>query len=211
MTSLLKSALIATIFTGFSAGANALCFTPLIDAPDAVYAVLAASPNAAADLAADAKTKALHGATVSVARLHKGRFLPTPHQETKAWSKLSVGSARFMPLPASAHFDVLPGIAQDGAESTNKIDEIRLAAIDAGHDFVLIYATGSGAFWGEFGGQRLEHTGLVVNEASAAHENGDAKAILVQAYSGDVLGAVTTWAPDMDSLTNEVKSMIEAL
>jgi hypothetical protein len=148
---------------------------------------------------------------ISVARLHEGRFLPTPHQEARAWTSLKLGKVAFTPLPASTHFDVLPSISQNGVDSDNKIDEIRLAAVKAKSEYVLIYAVGKDAFWGEFGGRAIERTGLTVDEASPARENGDAKALLVQAHNGRVLGAVTTWAPDMQTLTAEVKSMIEQL
>jgi hypothetical protein len=153
--------------------------TPVIERAEKI--ALIKTPSRAAN---EGLASALRRANISVARLHEGRFLPAPHHEARAWTSLKMGSAEFTPLPASTHFDVLPMIAQNGVDSDNKIDEIRLAAIDANSDYVLIYATGKGAFWGQFGGKPLEQTGLTVSPASPARENGDAKAVLVQAHNG---------------------------
>jgi len=53
----------------------------------------------------------------------------------------------------------------------------------------------------------LDATGLTYDEASDAVRDGDAKALLIHSYTGDVLGAVTTFAPDMETLTQLVLDM----
>ena len=209
MTSILKTAAIAAILTGFANSAAAIEFLPLTE----THAVSKMTPNPSTALF-DGSSSELEASplnqpeTIAVARLHEGRFLPLPHQEAPAWQSISDGGvASFAPLSAAVHFDVLASVPLGAEESDNRIDEIRLAAIDAGQDYVLIYAVNRGASWGRFGDRDLDATGLTYDEASDAVRDGDAKALLIHSYTGDVLGAVTTFAPDMETLTQLVLDM----
>ncbi len=214
MKTLLKTAAVAAILTGFANSAFAMEYTPLSRAEGVMQSVNMEHTDLSYNAAkATLITPKLKNTKIAVARLYNGRFLPTPHQEASAWSALN-GSAKdgatapqFSQLSAAAHFDIIPELPMGSEESDNKIDEIRMAAVESGSDYVLIYATGKGAFWASFGGRPLEQTGLVVDEASSANLNGDAKALLIKARSGEVVGAVTTFAPDMATLTKLVGEM----
>ena len=211
MTSILKTAAIAAILTGFANTAAAIEFTPLVET-EAVSQMTSSQMLNPAPLEAITSSRQIldmkRPKTIAVARLHEGRFLPLPHQEAPAWQSLNDGgAASFAPLPAAVHFDVLAPVPLGAEESDNRIDEIRLAAIDAGQDYVLIYAVNRGASWGRFGDQDLAATGLTYDEASDAVRAGDAKALLIQTHTGEVIGAVTTFAPDMKTLTELVSEM----
>ena len=211
MKTILKTAAIAAILTGFANSASALDVTPFADTA-AVMKMIPAPQDAgagsnAAPLAAEMTARPLPK-NIAVARLHDGQFLPLPHQEASAWQAISQSeSTTFAPLPASVHFEILASVPLGAEESDNRIDEIRLAAAAAGQDYVLIYAVNRGASWGRFGDRNLEATGLTYDEASDAVRDGDAKALLVQTHTGDVIGAVTTCAPDMKTLTELVGEM----
>lgn len=215
MKSILKLALIAAVFTGYSSAAQAMDFTPLTDIDSAVQLLHKSYLSPASfggGMLSSAMTadiaKAKSPAKIAIARLHRGRFLPLPDQEAPAWATLNnAGIAIFSPLSASTHFDLLPQIPMDGVDSDNKIDEIRMAAAAEGQDYVLIYAVNGGASWGRFGDRDLDATGLSYDISSNAVRDGDAKALLVQAYTGEVLGAVTTFAPDMETLAGLVETM----
>lgn len=214
MKSILKTAAVAAILTGFANSAQAMDFTPITDTGSVqlLHTSYLAPSFGGGGMMPSRFTEKLAvksaPAKIAIARLHKGRFLPLPHQEAPDWEMLNTdGGAIFSPLSASTHFDILPEIAQNGVDSDNKIDEIRLTATAQNQDYVLIYAVNEGASWGRFGDRDLEATGLSYDEASNAVGDGDAKALLVNAYSGEVVGAVTTFAPDMKTLTNLVAKM----
>lgn len=212
MKTIFKLAAIAAIFTGFSGSANALEFTPHTQTGS--FSAMHMEHECPASYGGGFYTKInpytarKMPSEIAVARLHGGRFLPLPHNEAPAWRDVSKATA-FVPLSAAKHFELLPEIPMGGIDSDNKIDEIRLAAAASGHEYVLIYATGKGADWAQFGSQQLGETGLTVSEDSRANESGDAKALLVKSHSGEVIGAVTTFAPDMKTLTEKVAVMTE--
>ena len=220
MQSILKHTIIATVFTGFASSAQAIEFTPLNQTGQTSCLTAELEPDTYEDadcfggyapMASREMPEILieTGPTkIAIARLHDGRFLPLPDQEAPSWATLNnTGNALFSPLSASTHFDILPEIAQNGVDSDNKIDEIRLTAAAQNQDYVLIYAVNDGAAWGRFGDRNLDATGLRYDDASDAVRDGDAKALLVEAYTGEVVGAVTTFAPDMKTLTKLVADM----
>lgn len=215
MKTILKTAAIAAILTGFANSAQAMDFTSLTETGSVQMLhtpYLAPSFGGGMMPASLTETLAVKStpAKIAIARLHEGRFLPLPNQEAPDWAKLNNNDgAIFSPLSASTHFDILPGIALNGVDSDNKIDEIRLTAAAENQDYVLIYAVNDGASWGRFGDRDLDATGLSYDEASEAVGDGDAKALLINAYSGEVVGAVTTFAPDMKTLTQLVADMTE--
>jgi hypothetical protein len=221
MKTILKTAAIAALITGFANSAQAMNYTPMTCTGNAVSLLTEFEdadcfggyaphkvPNKMASRVEQASVEQSGPKKIAIARLHKGRFLPLPDQEAPSWATLNnSGKAIYSPLSAATHFDILPAIAQNGVDSDNKIDEIRMAAAADGQDYVLIYAVNDGAGWGRFGDRDLDATGLVYDDASDAVRYGDAKALLVNSFNGEVVGAVTTFAPDMKTLTTLVADM----
>ena len=161
------------------------------------------------ELQRDARLPA--GASIAVARLDGGRLIPTPHGETVDWALLARRTgASIAPLSAGAALKYVPEIPFDGHDTDNKIDEIRLAAVGEGYSHVILYGVGPDARWASFGGKALQDTGLRVGEDCASWEEARAKALLVDAYTGDVLGAAT--AEDIDfhigALADEVERLL---
>lgn len=219
MKTILKTAAIAAILTGFANAAQAVEFTPLTKAQGAVT-LLAGAQLSPASFGGDHVPAAILAQTsnktsppnIAIARLHEGRFLPLPQLEAPAWAALNTLSfAQFSALPASVHFDMIAAVPLGAPQSDNRIDEIRLAAAAASQDYVLIYAVNDGASWGRFGDRDLDATGLKYDIGSDAVRDGDAKALLVASYTGEVLGAVTTFAPDMETLVNLTAEMMAAV
>ena len=133
-----------------------------------------------------------HDAAIAVARLDGGRLIPTPHAETFDWALLAKRTgARIEPLSAGAALDYVPEIPFDGHDTDNKIDEIRLAAVGEGYSHVILYGVGPDARWSSFGGKALTETGLIVSDDCDSWSEAKAKALLVNAYTGEVLGAAT--------------------
>ena len=136
-------------------------------------------------------------ATIAVARLDGGRLIPTPFAEAFDWALLAKRTgATIEPLSAGAALDYVPEIPFHGVDTDNKIDEIRLAAVGEGYSHIIVYGVGPDARWASFGGKALVETGLRVPEDCDSWSEAKAKALLVDAYSGDVLGAAT--ADDID-------------
>lgn len=132
-------------------------------------------------------------ANIAVARLDGGRLIPTPFAEEFDWALLAKRTgASIEPLSAGAALNYVPEIPFDGVDTDNKIDEIRLAAVGEGYSHVIIYGVGPDARWASLGGKALVETGLTVGEDCNSWEEAKAKALLVDAYTGLVLGAATT-------------------
>lgn len=205
-TSIFKAALTAAIFTGFAAPATALTLSiPEFAQTDmnVFEDDVISKPTAPAFDAA---------APIAIARIDRGRMITTPYTEADDWATLSQSLVQpLASLSPAAYLRAVPEINMDGQDTDNKIDEIRLAAVDSGYPYVLIYGVGADAHFASFGGRSLRETGLNVPVGSQSWQGGDAKALLVNSYTGEVIDAVTTWAPDMPSLTAEVKAMIEGL
>ena len=68
---------------------------------------------------------------------------------------------------------------------------MRITAAAEGFSYVLIYGVGPDASWSSFGGKALRETGLTVHDGCKAWQKAKAKALLVNAYTGEVLGAAT--------------------
>jgi len=131
-------------------------------------------------------------ARIAVARLDGGRLIPTPFFETEDWTYLDRRvSAEIKQLGAGTYIHYIPEIPFHGQDTMNKIDEIRLAAANEGFDHVLIYGVGPDASWASFGKRALSETGLTVREDCKSWEAAKAKALLVNSYTGEVIGAAT--------------------
>ena len=135
---------------------------------------------------------------IAVARLDGGRFIPTPRAEVVDWELLNNRvDMTITEMRASDYWNYIPEIPFQGAQDTrNKIDEIRLTAANGGQDYVLIYGVGPDASWASFGTRALSETGLKISETCGSSpcetwEDAKAKALLVDSFSGEVLGAVT--------------------
>ncbi len=153
-------------------------------------------------------------AEIAVARLDGGRFVHTPKGELQDWTFLSRRIDHTLTqLGDTAEIAYVPEISENGTSPDNKIDEIRLKAVGAGFDYVLLYGVGPDANWASFGGKALSETGLTVKPDCAAWEAAKAKALLVDAYSGHVLGAVTADNIEFNigELADRAQVMIEGL
>lgn len=148
-------------------------------------------------------------AVIGIARLDKGRLIPTPRGERLDWGFLDKRSAlTFKPISAAAHLATLPDIPMNGRDSDNRIDEIRMTAADLGMDYIVLYAIGDGAKWGSFGGKAMMQTGLKVSDTLASPA-AQAKAVLVDTYDGTVYGIVTSDKADFG--VGELSEKVEAL
>jgi len=129
---------------------------------------------------------------IAVARLDGGRLIPTPHSETVDWTYLDKRvDAKITQLGAGTYIKYIPEIPFHGQDTMNKIDEIRLAAANEGFEHVLIYGVGPDASWASFGKRALSQTGLTIHEDCKSWDGAKAKALLVNSFNGEVLGAVT--------------------
>lgn len=131
-------------------------------------------------------------ADIAIARLDGGRMIPTPHGETVDWTYVNRRvDARITQLGSGTYIKYLPEIPFFGQDTDNKIDEIRLAAANEGKDYVLIYGVGPDASLASFGKKPLSQTGLSIQKDCQSWQSAKAKALLVDSFTGDVLGAVT--------------------
>lgn len=164
------------------------------------------------DMAFD--TLATRPANIGVARLDNGRLISTPHTEAEDWHFLNKRTANsFEPITASAYLQNVPEIAYGKTDSTNKIDEIRMTALDAGQDYVVVYTLGRDAEWSHLGGPALavsEHTAPV---SSAEYRNASGKAVIMETFTGKILGAVMSNETEfgVGDLTDQVQDLTESL
>jgi len=152
-------------------------------------------------------------AKIGIARLDKGRLIPAPMGELADWKFLDKRSAaNFEPVSVAAHIKNLPEIDMDGRDTSNQIDEIRLTASDLKMDYVLVYGMGGDAQWGSIGGKALIETGLRFDEDEIS-PRASAKALLVDTYTGEVYGTVTSEEIEfgVGDLTDKVDALIDTL
>jgi len=216
MTTLLKTAAIAALITGFAN--TALAGSPTAFADDDYLAMVEpaqimtphqgsaelrqaafleetdATPHSgSAELrqAAFMEQEKLDATNrIAVARLDHGRFIPAPYAEEADWKFLDKRvDVKLDLMTAGDHFKYLPGIDFQGVDTDNKIDEIRITAANEGYSHVILYGMGTDAYWSSFGGKALSETGLTVHEDCASWDEAEAKALLVDTHTGEVLGA----------------------
>lgn len=153
-------------------------------------------------------------ARIAVARLDGGRMIPTPYGEQEDWSFLDRRvEAKITQLGAGNYIKYIPEIPFHGQDTMNKIDEIRLTAANEGHDFVLIYGVGPDAGGASFGKRSLSETGLKISSDCGSWKDAKAKALLVDSFTGKVLGAVTANEIDYNigQLADRVGDLIQDL
>jgi len=198
MKTLLKTAAIAALITGFANIAHA--GSPSAFASDDYLAMVEPAKvvtphNGSAELRQAeylAQEKQNETSRVAIARIDGGRFIPTPHNEEADWAFLDKRvDVKLDLLTAGDHFKYLPKIDFQGVDTDNKIDEIRLTAANEGYSHVILYGLGEDAYWSSFGGKALPETGLIVHEDCDSWEDAEAKALLVDTHTGEVLGAAT--------------------
>lgn len=188
MTKLLKTAAIAALITGFANGASALEITNPLEAPGAAVKLFE-GPAAETTVMLPVLEST---AKIGVARLDGGRLIPTPYGEEFDWKMLDkrVG-ADISLMNAGDYLKYTPEIPFQGQDTDNKIDEVRITAAAEGFSHVIIYGVGPDASWSSFGGKALRETGLTVHDGCDSWQKAKAKALLVNAYTGEVLGAAT--------------------
>lgn len=189
MTNLLKTAAIAALITGFANGAQALEVTNPLTVPGVGVAFVQGETLTPVK----AKPVFSAGTKIGVARLDGGRLIPAPHGEVFDWELLDKRSGlNIEVMNAGDYLKYIPEIPFDGIDTDNKIDEIRLAAANEGYSHVILYGMATDSYWASFGGKALSETGLTVHEDCNSWDGAKAKALLVDSYTGKVLGAATS-------------------
>ncbi|MEP1231709.1 MAG: hypothetical protein ABJG88_13635 [Litorimonas sp.] len=197
MTKLLKAAAIAALITGFANTASAFeLFAPL-SVPNASYELVdSAAQNTLPRDILKPTLQMTAEMKIGVARLDGGRLIPTPYSEEFDWELLARRTAKnsgatIEVMNTGDYLKYIPEIPFHGIDTDNKIDEIRLTAANEGYSHVIIYGIGTDAYWASFGGKALERTGLTIDEDCASWEAAKAKALIVDSFTGKVLGAAT--------------------
>jgi hypothetical protein len=211
MKTLIRTVATATLLSAWAVASNAGAPGP---ETGAFYDLTPLAPITETHAALESKTVAIatlpQNAKIAVARLDGGRLIPTPHGEAFDWTLLAKRTGvQIEPLSAGRALDYVPEIPFGGYDSDNKIDEIRLAAVGEGYSHVILYGVGPDARWSSFGGKALTETGLIVGDDCDSWKSAKAKALLVDAYNGQVLGAAT--ADNIEFHIGELADEVEAL
>ena len=153
-------------------------------------------------------------AKIAVARLDQGRMIPTPYAEETDWKRLNKRSEMDVSmLSVSDYLKYIPAQPLHIADSDNRIDEVRMTAALEGYSHVILYGTGRDAAWNSFGSRAMEHTGLTMDPAMPGTETiwkkSKAKALLVNSFTGEVLGAVS--ANNIDHNIGELADNVDRL
>jgi len=200
----LKAAAIAALITGFANQAYALTTTEALEIAGVSFETLESEARINAD------NPLTHSAKIGIARLDGGRLIPTPFGEEFDWELLSRRTtANISLLSAGDYLKYIPEIPFGGVDTDNKIDEVRLTAANEGYSHVLIYSMNTDAYLSSFGGKVLSQTGLIVHEDCETWQGAKAKALLVNAHTGEVMGAAT--ANDIEYNIGELADDVERL
>ncbi len=204
--------LTATALTAvaFFANANANAMSPMTDELKAAQEATLTTP-----FEAKTPTPTLNiASTIGIARLDKGRLIYAPVRELRDWAFLDKRSgATFAPVSPAALIKNIPEVPMmGGRDSDNKLDEIRLTASDLGMDYVLIYGMGKDAQWGSFAGKAMANTGFIIDNDEIS-PRAAAKAMLVDTYTGQVYGTVTSDEIEfgVGDLTDKVEALVNRL
>ncbi len=196
MTTLLKTAAIAALITGFANTAHA--GSPYAFQTDEELAMVepvkVVTPHGGSaelrQLEVLKQDRLAETSRIAVARLDGGRLIPTPYGEEMDWALLDRRvDVDIELMKAGDYLKYIPEIPFHGIDTDNKIDEVRLAAANEGYSHVIIYGMGTDAYWSSFGGKALSETGLTVHEDCHSWDKAKAKALLVDTFTGEVLGA----------------------
>lgn len=183
----------AAVITGLTNTAAALEITNPLSVPG--YEIeLFDGPSLSENIV---KTPALPTtAKIAVARLDQGRMIPTPYAEERDWTLLDQRSKQDISLlSVSDYLKYVPATPLHIAQNDNRIDEVRMTAALEGYSHVIIYGVGRDAAWNSFGSRSMERTGLTMEPTmpgtKAIWKKAKAKALLVNSFTGEVLGAVS--------------------
>ena len=209
MTTLLKTAAIAALITGFANSASALeLYAP--QSAEAKITTTAMTAKPVLDLKASTR--------IGVARLDGGRLIPAPHDEEFDWELLGrrvakTSGAKIEVMNAGDYLKYIPEIPFHGIDTDNKIDEIRLTAANEGYSHVIIYGMGADAYLSSFGGKALERTGLRLEHDCVSWQAAKAKALIIDSFTGQVLGAATTddITYNIGKLADDVERVMDGL
>jgi len=207
MMTILKNTLTATLLLGATTITANATVDPLENQTRyATKSYLSASYNDANFI----KTQS----AIGVARLSKGRLISTPLREQADWDNVTAqNTINYQPISVGGYLNNVPAIDIDSTDTTNKIDEIRLTARDQGLDYVIVYGFGADANWASIGGQSLRETGLEVPAGTPAWQRGEGKALLINTYSGKVVGSAITGfdevEPGAETLAKRMNAMIK--
>ena len=200
MTTLLKTAAIAALITGF---ANSAWATPHDGSAELRQAELQTAsytetetPYAGSAEARQANQLMLDKLTqddrIAVARLDGGKLIPTPFGEKYDWELLDRRvDLNIDLLPPASFLKYTANYAFADGDTDNEIDEIRLTAANEGFSHVILYGLDADAYWASFGGKALPDTGLVIGDECDCWAGAKAKALLVDTHTGEVLGTAT--------------------
>ena len=209
-TKILKTAAIAALITGFANNAAALEITNPLSVPG--YEVELFDGQA---LSETTQTPALpKTAKIAVARLEQGRMITTTYAEETDWKLLNTRiDVDVSLLSYGDYLNYVPAVPLHIADSYNSIDEVRMTAALEGFSHVILYGTGRDAAWNSFGSRAIEDTGLTMDPAMPGTEviwkKSKAKALLVNSFTGEVLGAVA--AENIDHNIGELADNVGAL
>ena len=210
-TKILKTAAIAAMMTGFANSANALDIIDPLSVPG--YDIELFDGQALSETAAP--TPALpKNAKIAVARLDQGRMITTTYSEETDWKLLDARTDVDVSLLSySDYLNYVPAVPLHIADSYNGIDEVRMTAALEGYSYVLLYGTGPDAAWNSFGSRAIEDTGLTMDPSLPGTEviwkKTKAKAILVNSFTGEVLGAVA--ADNIDHNISELADNVDRM
>lgn len=208
MKSIFKIAALSTVaLLGISTHVNAL--TPHSEIEGFVQEAALSLLSAPIAYAPKLNTKA----TIGIARIDKGRLISAPFREMQDWAFLDKRThMNFSVISPAAHIKNIPEVAFDGHGSVNQIDEIRMTASDLRMDYMIVYGLGDDAQWGSIGGKSMMDTGLVASNGSIS-PRGDAKALLINTYTGEVYGTVTSDLAEfgVGDLTDRVQDLVNNL
>ena len=211
MLTMLKTATATMALTALAGSASALEWLDPMTAPGSSYAMFETVPET---FATKDKVTFNTKATIGIARVDSGRLIAAPYREMQDWAFLNKRmDTEFKPLSVGAHLKNIPEVAFEGKDSYNTLDEIRLTASDAGMDYVLVYGLDHDAEAGTFAYRFVDETGFIVRNNNVAYEKAQAKAMLVDTYTGEVYGSVTSDNVEfgVGELTDKVEDLIETL
>ena len=133
------------------------------------------------------------GTKIAIARLDGGRLIPAPYSELEDWEFLDKRTkVKLVPLSAASYLKYTPELPFNSRDTDNKIDEVRLTAANEGMNYTLIYAVGTDADIELFGHRAMTDNGLTFNTSTPEWKTAKARALLVESYSGKVLGVATS-------------------
>jgi len=211
MTTFLKTVAITALLTGFASSASALEILDPLSVPGYEAELFDGQAISELNLEAPALPKT---AKIAVARLDQGRMVPVTYGEETDWALLDKRSnIDVSMLSYGDYLKYVPATELHIADSYNGIDEVRMTAAMEGYSHVIIYGTGRDANWNSFGSRDIDFTGLTMDPAMVGTKviwkKSKAKALLVNSFTGEVLGAVST--DNLDYNIGELADNVENL